>query len=151
MLESVVLAGTGIGVAEARKLVTRGCPTETASRILLSEPSREDPGGQGRLETLPPPGHRLDTVPLKTMRFASLAAAGSRMQSGAIPRAPVSSSSTHAPLEAPVSRRDGHGLFGHASSDPTVLAPGGRPSVSLRTGPTMCSNSLVPSASISSA
>jgi hypothetical protein len=33
--ESVVLAGTGIDVAEARKLVTRGCPTETASRILL--------------------------------------------------------------------------------------------------------------------
>jgi hypothetical protein len=33
--ESVVLAGTGIDVAEARKLVTSGCPTETASRILL--------------------------------------------------------------------------------------------------------------------
>ena len=33
--ESVVLAGTGIDLAEARKLVTRGCPVETASRILL--------------------------------------------------------------------------------------------------------------------
>jgi hypothetical protein len=33
--ESVVLAGTGIDLAEARKLVTRGCPIETASRILL--------------------------------------------------------------------------------------------------------------------
>lgn len=33
--ESVVLAGTGIDLAEARKLVARGCPTETASRILL--------------------------------------------------------------------------------------------------------------------
>ena len=33
--ESVVLAGTGIDLAEARKLVTCGCPTETASRILL--------------------------------------------------------------------------------------------------------------------
>ena len=33
--ESVVLAGTGIDVAAARKLVTRGCPIETASRILL--------------------------------------------------------------------------------------------------------------------
>ena len=33
--ESVVFAGTGIDLAEARKLVTRGCPIETASRILL--------------------------------------------------------------------------------------------------------------------
>jgi hypothetical protein len=33
--ESVVLAGTGIDLAEARKLITRGCPIETASRILL--------------------------------------------------------------------------------------------------------------------
>jgi uncharacterized SAM-binding protein YcdF (DUF218 family) len=33
--ESVVLAGTGVDLAEARKLVTRGCPAETASRILL--------------------------------------------------------------------------------------------------------------------
>jgi hypothetical protein len=33
--ESVVLAGTGIDLGEARKLVTLGCPLETASRILL--------------------------------------------------------------------------------------------------------------------
>jgi hypothetical protein len=33
--ESVVLAGTRVDLAEARKLVTRGCPIETASRILL--------------------------------------------------------------------------------------------------------------------
>jgi len=33
--ESVVLAGTGIDLAEARKLVTRGCPIQTAARILL--------------------------------------------------------------------------------------------------------------------
>jgi hypothetical protein len=33
--ESEVLAGTGIDLAEARKLITYGCPTETASRILL--------------------------------------------------------------------------------------------------------------------
>jgi uncharacterized SAM-binding protein YcdF (DUF218 family) len=33
--ESVVLAGTGVDLAEARKLVAYGCPAETASRILL--------------------------------------------------------------------------------------------------------------------
>jgi hypothetical protein len=33
--ESVVLAGTRTDLAEARKLVTCGCPIETASRILL--------------------------------------------------------------------------------------------------------------------
>jgi hypothetical protein len=33
--DSVVLAGTGIDLAEARKLITYGCPIETASRILL--------------------------------------------------------------------------------------------------------------------
>ncbi len=33
--ESVVLAGTGVDLAQARKLVGRGCPADTASRILL--------------------------------------------------------------------------------------------------------------------
>jgi hypothetical protein len=33
--ESVVLAGTGVDLGEARKLVACGCPAETASRILL--------------------------------------------------------------------------------------------------------------------
>ena len=33
--ESVVLAGAGTDLAVARKLVTCGCPIETASRILL--------------------------------------------------------------------------------------------------------------------
>ncbi len=33
--ESVVLAGKGVDLAEARKLVACGCPAETASRILL--------------------------------------------------------------------------------------------------------------------
>ena len=33
--ESVALAGTGVDLGEARKLVACGCPAETASRILL--------------------------------------------------------------------------------------------------------------------
>src|SRR6266498_3380588 len=31
----------------------------------MSPPKVRCPGGKGRLETLPPPSHRLDTVPLK--------------------------------------------------------------------------------------